>query len=310
MSDLFAILLNVISPIFIVAGFGVFVGRRWNPDTRVLSLLLVYVLVPALVMNGIRTSQMRPNDLLRVGLLMAVLVAALTAVSLAAARFLRLDPQKRGAFMLTTLMMNAANYGVPVNRFAFGSVGEQTAIVFYVLNNLIGNVVALGFAAGGRSVARALVGILKVPIMYAALIGLALNLFDLDLALPVERSLTIIADGTIPAMLFLLGLQLAHTPMRGRLRLVIMGCVIRLVISPMIALPLALLGGLQGAMLAAFVVQSGMPNAVLANAIAAEFHSDREYVALMTLVSTLASTLTLSVIIALLTPIANAGLPS
>jgi predicted permease len=310
MSDLFAILLNVISPIFIVAGFGVFVGRRWNPDTRVLSLLLVYVLVPALVMNGIRTSQMRPNDLLRIGLLMAALVVALTAVSLAAARFLRLDPQKRGAFMLTTLMMNAANYGVPVNRFAFGPVGEQTAIVFYVLNNLIGNVVALGFAAGGRSIARVLVGILKVPIMYAALIGLALNLFDLDLPLPLERSLTIIADGTIPAMLFLLGLQLAHTPMRGRLRLVIMGCVIRLVISPLIALPLALLGGLQGAMLAAFVVQSGMPNAVLANAIAAEFHSDREYVALMTLVSTLASTLTLSVFIALLTPIANAGLPS
>lgn len=310
MSDLFSILLNVISPIFIVAGLGAFIGRRWNPDTRVLSLLLVYVLVPALVLNGIRTSQMQPDVLLRMGVLMLTLVSILTVIGLVIAAVGRWDAKKRGAFMLTTLMMNAANYGVPVNRFAFGPIGEQTAIVFYVLNNLIGNVIALGFASGGRSVALALRSVLKVPIMYGAVIGLLLNLFDVALPLPLERSLTIVAEGTIPAMLFLLGLQLAHTPLRGRLRLVIVGCVVRLVISPLIALPLAYLGGLQGAMLATFVVQSGMPNAVLANAIAAEFESDREYVALMTFVSTLASTVTLSVIIALMTPVANAGLPS
>ncbi len=307
MSELFSILLNVISPIFIVAGLGAFVGRRWNPDTRVLSLLLVYILVPALVLNGIRTSQMQPETLLTMGLLIGALVAILTVVGLVVAHVGRWDDHKRGAFMLTTLMMNAANYGVPVNRFAFGPVGEQTAIVFYVLNNLIGNVVALGFASGGRSALLALRGVLKVPIMYAAVVGLALNLLDVGLPLPLERSLTIVAEGTIPAMLFLLGLQLAHTPLRGRLRLVLVGCVVRLLISPLIALPLAYLGGLQGAMLATFVAQSGMPTAVLANAIAAEFNSDREYVALMTFVSTLASTMTLSVIIALMTPLTSAG---
>ena len=42
MTDLLSIILNVLSPIFLVAGLGFFVAKRWNPDTRIVSLLLVY----------------------------------------------------------------------------------------------------------------------------------------------------------------------------------------------------------------------------------------------------------------------------
>jgi predicted permease len=300
MSDLLTIIINVISPIFLVAALGFVIGKRYAPDTRVLSLLLVYVFVPVLTFNGIRTSALSLGDLARLGGLVLLLCVIMTLLGLAIARWLGWDRRLRGAFVTTMVLVNGANYGVPVNRFAFGPAGEQVAIVYYVLNNLIGNVVGVYYSSGGSARREALLNVLRVPITYAAFAGLVFNLLKIELPTPLARSADIAAQGAIPLMLVLLGLQLAATPVRGRWRPVLIGAGMRLVVSPLIAWGLALALGLQGAVLAAAVVQSGMPNAVLTNALAAEFGSDREYTALMTLFSTLASILTLSVLIHLL----------
>jgi hypothetical protein len=299
-TDLLSIILNVISPIFIVAGIGFLVAKRWNPDTRIVSLLLVYVFVPMLVFKGIRDTQMSLEQLLQIGALVLIMVTAMTVIGLGVSRFFGWDAKLTGAFVMTLVLVNAANYGVPVNRFAFGATGEQVAIVFYALNNLMGNVVAIYYASAGQSPRKALLNVLKVPITWAALLGLAFNLLDLPIPLPLERAIDITAQGAIPMMLILLGLQLANTPLKGKWKPVLIGSGIRLVIAPLLAWGVALGLGMQGAVLAAAVVENGMPNAVLANAIAAEFNSDREYTALMTMVSTVASIVTLSVWIALL----------
>lgn len=293
---------NVISPIFLIIGLAFVIGKRFHPDPRTLSVFLIYVLVPVLTFKGIRESQLTPQEFGGIGLMVIGMTLSMVVIGTLVARFNGWTPHLTGAFMITLIMVNAANYGIPVNTFAFGEEGGKVAIVYYALNSIMGSVLGVYFASGGgANVRHSLKNVLLVPGTYAAFAGLFFNFGQIPLALPIERAIDIVAGGAIPAMLALLGLQLANmTSAFHRIKPVLWGTTIRLILSPLIAMPMAWGLGLMGVTFQVAVVQSSMPCAILVNALASEFGSDTEYTAMMTLVSTLASVVTLSVLIAFL----------
>lgn len=302
MFNVLGIALNVISPIFIIMGASFVIGRRLQPDPRALSVFLIYLLVPMLTFEGIRESQLSPQELGGIAGMVVGMTVVMVALGSLVARRARWDNRLTGGFIISLIMVNAANYGIPVNTFAFGEEGGKVAIVYYALNTIVGNVLGIYFASGGSTNARqALWNVLTVPGVYAAFIGLAFNFGAVTLPLPIERAIDIVASGAIPVMLILLGLQLARTTtVSGKLRPVLVGVALRLGLAPLIALPMAWLLGLTGVAFNVAVVQSSMPSAVFINALASEFGSDTEYTAMMTLVSTLFSVVTLSLLIAVL----------
>lgn len=304
------IMLDVIAPIFLVMGIAFLIAKRFNPDPRSLSVFLIYLFTPALVFRGIYTTQLRGDEIGRIAIVVVLVALAMMAVGMIAGRLLRTDknkpdPKREGALVLTVVLVNAANYGIPLNSFAFGEAGQTAAIVYYVVAALVGNVVGVFFASrGSASIRGAALNVLKVPIAYAAIAGLIFNIYDIQLPTILERSfIQIAADASIPGMLALLGIQLARTRLRGKVRPILVATGIRLLIAPLIALPIALLLGLQGVTFNVAIIQSSMPTAVLASALATQFGSDAEYVSAVTLVSTLLSILTLSALIAILSAI-------
>jgi predicted permease len=303
MLNVLGIALNVISPIFIIMGASFVIGRRLQPDPRALSVFLIYLLVPMLTFKGIRESQLSPQELGGIAGMVIGMTAVMVVLGVVIARRAGWDNRLTGGFLISLIMVNAANYGIPVNTFAFGEEGGKVAIVYYALNTIVGNVLGIYFASGGSTNARqALWNVLTVPGVYAAFIGLAFNVGKVELPLPIERAVDIVANGAIPVMLILLGLQLAYTKtMTGKLRPVLVGVALRLVLAPLVALPMAWALGLTGVAFSVAVVQSSMPSAVFINALASEFGSDTDYTAMMTLVSTLFSVVTLSLLIAVLT---------
>lgn len=306
------IILNVISPILIVMGIGFIIGKRFNPDPSTLSVYLIYLFTPSLVFKGIYTTELASNELL--GLAGVVVGVALGTIGLAfiAARFLKYDAKGESALMLTVLLVNAANYGIPLNTFAFGEIGGSIAIIYYVVNSMIGNVLGVYFASRGSfSVKDAILNVFKVPILYAAILGLVLNLTDTKLPLILERSiLEIAANASIPLMLALLGLQLSRISFKQEANeektlatnpiAVGLATSLRLLIAPIIGFGLATLFGLGGTTFKVAIVESAMPPAVLASALATQFGGDAKYVSMVTMVATLTSVLTLSVLLLLL----------
>lgn len=301
MLQILDILLNVIGPLFLFIGVAVFLGHRFRPDPRGFSVILIYFFIPALVFRGISRSPLEGPEM--AGLLGVVVGVMIVSVllGLLIERWQHYDARTGGALVLSVLLMNAANYGVPVNVFAYGPEAEQRAIIYYVGSMIFGNAAAVYFASRGHgSLRKALRNVAGVPITYAALAGLIVNLADWTLPLPLERALNIAADGAIPGMLALLGLTLAHTHWNARWKPVLLAMGVRLVIAPLVAVPLALLFGLSGLSFQVAVTQSAMPTAVLTNALASQFGSDAELTAAATLASTLASVVTLTIIISLL----------
>ena len=312
MPALLSIMLNVIAPIMLVMGMGFIIGKRYNPDPRSISVYLIYLFTPALVFKGIYTTTIANNELLGVAGVVIGVALGTIALGFVAARFLKYDARGESALLLSVLLVNAANYGIPLNTFAFGEIGGSIAIIYYVVNSMMGNVLGVYFASRGTfSVKDALLNVLKVPIGYAAVLGLILNLMDIKLPVILERSiLDIAANASIPVMLALLGLQLSRISFKPEDNdeaslatnwlAVGLASGIRLLIAPMIGFTLASLFGLTGIAFKVAIVGSAMPTAVLASALATQFGGDAKYVSMVTMVATLASIITLSILLVLL----------
>lgn len=334
MSQLLSIMLNVISPVMIIAGIGFLMGRWLKLNGDGLSTLLVYVFVPSLVFRGIATTRLSGGELSGMAAMVVLTALVMIAAGFGAARLLSLhraeDRKLQSAFIMCIVLVNAGNYGVPLNAFAFGAEGEERALVFYVMTAMISNVIGVYFASRGTlSTQKALANVLRVPITYAALLGLIVNLLSFDqpmqaalwrllphfghtalpgtlvhagfmLPLPISRSVELLANAAIPGMLVLLGLKLAELRTGGHWRAIWAAVSIKLVFAPLLAFPLALLLGLTGVTFKVAVIQVSMPTAVIANALASQFDGDAQFTAAVTVVSTLASIVSLSVLLVLL----------
>lgn len=300
-------MLDVIAPIFLVMGIAFLISKRFDPDPRALSVFLIYLFTPALVFRGIYTTELTGGEIGQIAVVVVGVALAMSLIGAVVARLMRpdkrkSDPRREGALLLSVVLVNAANYGIPLNTFAFGEAGGTAAIVYYVVAALVGNILGVFYASrGSASVRGAILNVFKVPIAYAAIIGLIFNIYEIQIPLILERSiLDIAADASIPGMLALLGIQLARTQFKGQLRPIMAAVGLRLVVAPVIALVLALAVGLQGITFNVAIIESSMPTAVLASALATQFKSDAEFVSAVTLVSTLLSVVTLSVLIFLL----------
>lgn len=311
MLDLLSIMLNVIAPIMLVMGAGFVIGKRYNPDPRTLSVYLIYLFTPSLVFKGIYTTELETTELAALAALVLGVAFGTMGIAYLAARLLKFNSRSESALLLTVLLVNAANYGISVATFAFGEVAGSIGIVYYVVNSMLGNVLGVYLASrGSSSVKEAMLNVLKVPIIYAALFGLLLKLTEVKLPLMLERSVTIAADASIPLMLALLGLQLSRISFRPEEKdedtlatnwfAVALATSIRLLIAPMIGFALATLFGLTGLVFKVAILQSAMPTAVLASALATQFGGDAKYVSMVTMVATLVSVLTLGILILLL----------
>jgi predicted permease len=142
-----------------------------------------------------------------------------------------------------------------------------------------------------------------VPVPYAALLGLVVNLAHIAVPLPLNRALDLMAGAAMPLMLVLLGVQLSRISLQGHLRQLLgalgLSASLRLLVGPGICIGLAALMNFSGLPRNIALVQLSMPTAVTAALLATEFGSDVQFVSATILITTIASLLTLSVVMTL-----------
>jgi predicted permease len=298
MTSLLGIAYSVLGPIFLVIGLAALIDRRFSPDPRAFSRVAVYLFSPCLVFSGIAHSDLLAEEL---GLLVAM--AALSSVLMALvgwglARLFGFNRRLESAFVLSVVLVNAGNYGLPLNEFAFGIAGFQRAIVFFVMTAIVSNTLGVYLASrGAASVQQSVINVLRVPLPYAAVLGLLINIKGVVLPLPIDRAVTLLGQAAVPCMLLILGLQLSRTSVRGRIGPILLATVTRLAIAPLIAFGLVALLGLSGLARQVAIVQASMPTAVMGGVLATEFGSDAEFTTAVILISTLVSIISLSILL-------------
>jgi hypothetical protein len=300
-----SVLLNVILPVVLVAGLAALVQSRLRLDMRTISRAAFYLFSPALVFDSLSGSNIGGQEFGGIALAFAGLTLAMWAIGEGLSRLLRLDAPTKSGFLLSLLLMNAGNYGLPVVLFAFGEEGLARATLYFTLSGSLSASVGVYIAARGSAPARvALRRILGVPLVYASIAGLAFNLAGVALPEPLAKAVHLLAQASVPVMLVTLGIQLANTArLKERvanvpaLATAIAG---RLVLSPAIALGMAWLAGLTGLTRDVVVVESAMPTAVMTVILAAEFECGTSFVTLAIFGSTLLSVVTVTGLLNLL----------
>lgn len=299
MTVLINILYYDILPVFLAAGAGYLFGRLAKPDIRATNRLALYVLSPCLIFSLIAQSEVGGQELGQIAAFTATAILVTGGLGWLAARALRLDDAPTRAVMLSVMFVNAGNFGLAVEKFAFGEASLPRAAVYFVTSSTLVYTLGQYLAAGrGTSPLAALKKVLTVPPVYAVAIAGLVRATHLTVPEPAWRAVTLLSQATIPVFLLILGMQLARVAAIQQWRPVAAATLLRLVAGPLVAMLLAAPFGLTGMAYQAAVTEASMPAAVINTVIASEHDVEPGLVASIVMLSTLLSPLTLSLIIA------------
>jgi predicted permease len=299
--ELLRIFIDNIAPVFLVAAAGFLVGRRLRIEPQSLSRLIFNIFSPALVFQSLSTTGISLAELGQLILVMGLVYLCMALIAYLVMRWQGSSPADRAGVVLSAVAPNNGNLGLPVINFAFGPEVLARAVVVFVAMTILNNTVGVFIASSGHSGRReSIMKIFRVPAFYAVVTGLLVRGLGITLPLALERSVNLLADASIPAMLVLLGLQLAQFDHVERLKLTSVGAALRLLVAPLVASGLAFLLSLSPQAAVAVILQASMPVGVFTSIFASEFDLDRQLSLSIILVSTLFSPITLSVLILLL----------
>lgn len=283
--------------------FGV-LWRRFSPqgldaDTlrRSLTTLVYVLLLPALVVVVLWRANLS-LDSVRVALLAALGVLSGMALAWLWYRRGKSAAAAVGALVLASGFPNATYMGLPVLESALGPWARSVAVqydLFACTPLLLSVGVMIAAHYGGVQVkGHPVLALLRVPPLWAALIGIALNLGGVPLPTVLGGLLDMLAGSVVPLMLFSLGLGLrwaaggwSHLPQ------VLPVVLIQLAITPLLVWGASTLLGMSGPVQTAVVLEAGMPSMVLGIVLCDRYHLDTSLYAMAVTLTTAISLFTL-----------------
>ena len=289
------VLLSATLPVFLLAALGGLVQRALRPDVPGYIRLVLYVFVPFLVFHQVAEVGESRIALGRFALAFVLAYALLYLVALSLGRILRLPRPVARTLLAAAVFPNSGNMGLSVALFSLGEAGLERAVVYF----LLATVVLFGLGPSlfsGSGLVRGVGLTLRLPFVWALLWGAGFAAFGWELPAVLQRPVVMLAEAAIPMLLLGLGMQIARTPFRfGGFEL--LASLLRLVGGPVAAALAGSLLGLRGLDFSVLVLISGMPVAVNAYMLAAEFGGDADLAARAVAVSTALSFLSIPAVL-------------
>jgi predicted permease len=277
--------LTPVIPVFLLIALGFLFARWKRVNLASVTEIIVYLGTPSLVFGSLASKPVYVADIAVLGagvVIMFVAVGCLIAVYFAAFRF-----SSRG-FILPALFMNAGNMGIPLALFAFGEPGFQRATLMFVMLTFLQYSLGIYILSGRGNWTE----IFRLPLIYAALAGLTVNLLQIRIPVLLMQPVTMLGQATIPIMLVTLGyrlyqfesLQWGHA---------LGGALVR-VVGGFIAAGIAVsLIGAEGVNRQVLLLYGSLPAAVINFVLTEKYRQDPGLAASIVVISTFVSTFTI-----------------
>jgi len=294
-STLLSTFANNILPIILLGGAGFVLGKVLHVDPRGLGRVVFYIFSPVLIFDLMINSQLKLVEAASVIGFTTSIVIVVGVITYIFGKMLKVERTALISILITSMFANTGNYGLPLVSFAFGEKALSYAGIYFVTTTLLFYSVGVLLASlGHMDFKSAVLGLFKVPTLYAVLLALIVNSLHLELPLALQRTVDLASGGTIPVMLVLLGLQMTQVEFSKNLRALQLSVSMRLLIAPVLALLITALFGIQGFARQGAITQASMPSMVSATVLATEYHLDSKLIAAVVFISTLLSPLTLT----------------
>lgn len=288
---MFLRIVSILFPLFALVAIGYVYGRRMKPDMTFANQLNMDVFMPALVFAALASKEFDVVQYqgLAWGALAVVIGSGLIAWPLA--RFAHAQPK---TFVPPMMFNNSGNLGLPLAVLAFGEAALAPAVVMFMISN------TLHFSFGAWLLDRhtRLSTIWRIPVVFAAIAGLAVSATGIELWPPLLLSIKLLGEVAIPLLLFALGVRLASSDL-GDARAGVVGAVLRPLAGMVIALLFGWLFRLEPMQQAMLFIFGALPPAVLNYVMAERYRQEPEKVASIVLIGNVASVFFLPLALAL-----------
>ena len=265
-------IINIIAPVFIVAGIGFLLEYRGvGFQSETLSRLAMLIGTPSLVFSSLTATTLPDDSLVRVVAITVVAVLCGGLFASAAILLLRLPIR---SFLSPLSLPNAGNAGLPIVFFAFAEPGLTIGAAFFFTIALVQYTVVPAIVTGDPGLKK----LLREPLVWSLVAVIAFRVTDAPIPTIVADTTELLGGLMIPVMLILLGGALARLKVSD-IGLSALLAFVRLAVGIATGLILLALFNLSGVEAGAIFLLSAMPSALITYVIAEHYGREPERVA-------------------------------
>ena len=199
-------LLPAVLPVGLIILIGFVVGRTVPLQRSTLSQLALYVLSPALAIDGLYRTELSLSSSSKLVIGFALTSLTIYIIVTIVNRLLSFSASLSRAFTAVVMFPNNGNMGLPVATFALGAAGLDRAIIYMLSSSFL--LFCLGPAMiRGKGIIEGLKLTLKLPLLWAMLFGLSLRLLEIKIPWGLDKSVQQLGAAAIPIALILLGVH-------------------------------------------------------------------------------------------------------
>ena len=297
MFESFMVALNAVAPFMILLSVGFLAVRTGITDRTFmnrLNALNFRLFFPFLMFNNIYGAG--PENLPSLTLMIAgplSVILLILILMLTVPRIVRENP-RRGTIIQAIFRSNFVIYGIPLTTYVFGeeqsSVCGMMVMIMVSVFNISAVVVLEIFREGGQVRLKPLLrGLVTNPLLQGCAAGLLFCLLRIRLPEFIASPVSSMAKASTTLAMIALGANLVFEELRKNRKAITAVVLIRLVLLPLITLPLGWLIGLRGVELFLILMIFGTPVAAASYPMAQNMGGDGQLAGQLVFVSTVVS---------------------
>lgn len=224
------------------------------------------------------------------------------------------DRKSIGSFVQCSYRGSAAILGVAFSQNMYGSSGMVPMMIiasvpFYNLMAVTLYTIYGDYGDGERLhgkqfVKKVLLGIVTNPIIIGIVCGLPFALLGVEFPTMINKTLSNLASSTAPLALLIVGADFEGAKAIKKLNLTVWATLIKLVIQPVVMLPIAIAMGFRNQELVAIVIMLSAPTTVASYIMARSMKNDEVLACSIVVLTTLLSSVTITLIVYILRSLA------
>jgi len=232
--------------LFIFIGYTVKKVFKEDINEKTLILLSVYFLQPILTFWGLTRVSIN-SELLYVPVLYIIVILTVLVLLIISSKYIFTDNKDRSIFIASSLIGNTGNLSIPLGIALFGESSVPYTSIINIANLFFIYTIGIYFyAKSSFSMKESIVSMLKIPILWFALLALVFNYMEIEIHPQMNLVLQMGAYCAIVIQLIILGVYLSGVRLRNHdYKLSLSVSFVKLMLLPAIGIIFALLSDLS-----------------------------------------------------------------
>lgn len=305
--NVFVFSFNAIAPMVFTTFLGAFMASRVHPSDANISFLNTLCFRYLLAFNIFSSTfaiDYRAEFNLKLVVFCIAAIIGILAAAWAIFPHVVKDRERRCIWVVSSFRSSNIVYALSLAISMFGATGMKAAAMLVPITIICFNffsVVVMVFYSGGgdgagkkggtvvSAIRRTAVDTARNPLIIGSILGIAMSLLRIDLPGSIKSSIAGLATASTPVTFILLGAQIDLKKLRASFAPALGICVMRLVVVPLIVVPIAVAVGFRGPELGALMVVFAAPCAITTLVMSRAYNIDPAFTAETVYLSTVLS---------------------